>query len=95
MLHAAPKGIDFYLIQLWPAPVEPAAILRVGSTNARYWHEAWGSNCGRPECRTDVDAPPEGGRRLPAHAALRARFCLNSHRCASLHGRLFRPTFYG
>ena len=40
----ADEAVDFYLIQLWPAPVEPDAILRVGSRNARYWHETWGSN---------------------------------------------------
>ncbi len=40
----ANEAVDFYLIQLWPAPVEPDAILRVGSSNARYWHETWGSN---------------------------------------------------
>ena len=42
--HENVKAVDFYLIQLWPAPVEPDAILRVGSKNARYWHETWGSN---------------------------------------------------
>ena len=40
----ADEAVDFYLIQLWPAPIEPDAILRVGSRSAEYWHEAWGSN---------------------------------------------------
>jgi hypothetical protein len=39
----ADEAVDFYLVQLWPAPVEPDAIVRVGSENAAYWHESWGS----------------------------------------------------
>ena len=35
--------VDFYLLQLWPSPVRPDAILRVGSADAAYWHDAWGS----------------------------------------------------
>ena len=40
----ADEALDFYLVQMWPAPVAPDAILRVGSKNAAYWHESWGSN---------------------------------------------------
>lgn len=40
----ADEPVDFYLIQLWPAPVEADAILRVGSQNARYWHQTWGTH---------------------------------------------------
>jgi hypothetical protein len=40
----ADDAVDFYLIQLWPAPVKPDNILRAGSENARYLHETWGSN---------------------------------------------------
>lgn len=35
--------VDFYLLQLWPSPVRPDAILRVGSADAAHWHDAWGS----------------------------------------------------
>ncbi|WP_427889280.1 hypothetical protein ACQHIV_38605 [Kribbella sp. GL6] len=35
--------VDEYLIQLWPARPEPDAILRVGSADAAYWHDAWGN----------------------------------------------------
>lgn len=34
--------IDEYLIQLWPAPRQPDAILRTTSCNAEYWHREWG-----------------------------------------------------
>ncbi|TCC39738.1 hypothetical protein [Kribbella sindirgiensis] len=34
---------DAYLLELWPAPAEPDAILRIGSEDARYWHREWGS----------------------------------------------------
>lgn len=35
--------VDHYLLQLWPSPPEPDAIIRVGSQNARYFHAEWGS----------------------------------------------------
>lgn len=35
--------VDAYLLQLWPAPARPDAILRVGSRDAEYWHREWGS----------------------------------------------------
>lgn len=35
--------IDFYLVQLWPAPDAPDSVIRVGSENARYWHQEFGS----------------------------------------------------
>ncbi|PRY52226.1 hypothetical protein BCF74_1345 [Knoellia remsis] len=35
--------VDRYLLELWPAPPTPDEVIRVGSENARYWHEEWGS----------------------------------------------------
>ena len=35
--------VDAYLLQLWPAPIEPDAILRVGSQDAAYWHHEVGN----------------------------------------------------
>jgi hypothetical protein len=35
--------VDHYLLQLWPAPPTPDAIIRTGSDNATYWHAEWGS----------------------------------------------------
>ncbi len=35
--------LDAYLIELWPSPPTPDAILRVGSQDARYWHLECGS----------------------------------------------------
>ncbi|MET0864319.1 MAG: hypothetical protein ABWZ98_08275 [Nakamurella sp.] len=35
--------VDAYLLQLWPAPFEPDAILRVGSQDAAYWHQEVGN----------------------------------------------------
>ncbi|MFD7160270.1 hypothetical protein ACFV9C_37170 [Kribbella sp. NPDC059898] len=35
--------LDEYLIQLWPAPAEPDAILRAETADAAYWHDAWGN----------------------------------------------------
>lgn len=35
--------VDAYLLELWLAPVEPDAILRVGSHDAEYWHREVGS----------------------------------------------------
>jgi hypothetical protein len=34
--------LDAYLLQLWPAPAQPDAVLRVGSKDARYWHREVG-----------------------------------------------------
>jgi len=31
-------ALDRYLLQLWPAPVAPDAVVRLGSENAAYWH---------------------------------------------------------
>ncbi|PPG31531.1 hypothetical protein C5E10_11325 [Pseudoclavibacter sp. RFBG4] len=35
--------VDSYLLQLWSAPVEHDEIVRTGSTDARYWNDAWGT----------------------------------------------------
>lgn len=35
--------VDDYLLQLWPAPWQPDAILRIGSESAKYWHQEVGS----------------------------------------------------
>ena len=35
--------VDFYRLELWPAPPAPDAIMRVGSQDAAYWHEQIGS----------------------------------------------------
>lgn len=35
--------VDDYLLQLWPAPRKPDAILRTGSDDARYWHQSVGN----------------------------------------------------
>jgi hypothetical protein len=34
--------VDFYLVELWPAPLAGDAIIRTGSENAEYWHGEWG-----------------------------------------------------
>jgi hypothetical protein len=39
---AAGDVVDHYLLQLWPAPAAPDAIIRVGSKEAAYWHKEWG-----------------------------------------------------
>jgi hypothetical protein len=39
----ADEPVDAYLPQLWPAPPQPDAIVRVGSQDAEYWHREWGS----------------------------------------------------
>lgn len=41
---------DHYLLELWPAPPGPDAILRTTSEDAAYWHGAWGGKpaVGRP-----------------------------------------------
>lgn len=31
--------VDWYLVQFWPAPIEPDAVLQVGSNDATYWHQ--------------------------------------------------------
>jgi hypothetical protein len=35
--------VDDYLLQLWPAPWQPDAKLRIGSESAKYWHQEVGS----------------------------------------------------
>jgi hypothetical protein len=35
--------VDRYLLEVWPAPAASDAVLRVGSDDARYWHQTWGS----------------------------------------------------
>lgn len=39
--------VDDYLLQFWPAPWQPDAILRTGSEDARYWHREVGGR--RPD----------------------------------------------
>lgn len=39
--------LDHYLLELWPAPPQPDAIVRTGSDDARYWHAEWGSRRGK------------------------------------------------
>lgn len=39
----APEVVDFYLLQLWPEAPSTDAIVRVGSRDAEYFHEAWGN----------------------------------------------------
>jgi hypothetical protein len=39
----AEEPVDWYLIELWPAPSGPDAILRTGSADATYWHSEVGS----------------------------------------------------
>lgn len=41
-----PEVIDFYLLQLWPAPSALDSIVRVGSDNAMHWIEEWGQRRG-------------------------------------------------
>lgn len=36
------EPLDYYLIELWPAPSAPDVILRVGSDDAQYWHREIG-----------------------------------------------------
>lgn len=40
--EAAEQPVDAYLVQLWPAPAAPDAILAVGSEDAEYWHRSVG-----------------------------------------------------
>jgi hypothetical protein len=37
------RPVDSYLIQLWPAPPRPDAVLRTGSEDSEYWHREVGS----------------------------------------------------
>jgi hypothetical protein len=37
--------LDSYLVEIWPAPWQPDAILRTTSANARSWH---GARANRP-----------------------------------------------
>lgn len=39
----ADEPVDWYLIELWPAPTGPDAILRTTSADATYWHSEVGS----------------------------------------------------
>jgi hypothetical protein len=41
------RNRDFYLAQFWLAPEEPDAVLRVGSSDAAYWHAEVGSRRSR------------------------------------------------
>jgi hypothetical protein len=34
--------VDTYLLEFWPAAVEPDAVLRVGGQDAAYWHDEVG-----------------------------------------------------
>jgi hypothetical protein len=38
----ADGAVDFYLVEFWPAPALPDAIVRTGSADAEYWHNAFG-----------------------------------------------------
>jgi hypothetical protein len=40
----ADEAVDFYLVELWPAPSAPDAILKVSSEDARYWHKEIGQS---------------------------------------------------
>lgn len=35
--------VDAYLLQVWPAPPQPDAVLRTGSEDGRYWHDEVGN----------------------------------------------------
>lgn len=39
--------VDFYLLELWPAPLAADAIVRVGSAGAAYWHREVGGRRSR------------------------------------------------
>ena len=39
----ADEVVDWYLVELWPAPHTADAIVRVGSADAAYWHNERGS----------------------------------------------------
>lgn len=36
--------VDFYLLELWPAPAAEDLIVRIGSKDARYWHRQHGGS---------------------------------------------------
>jgi hypothetical protein len=38
----ADEVVDFYLVELWPAPHAADAVIRTQSENAAYWHREWG-----------------------------------------------------
>jgi hypothetical protein len=38
----AGEVVDFYLVELWPAPPAADAVIRTESENAAYWHREWG-----------------------------------------------------
>jgi hypothetical protein len=35
--------VDFYMLEIWPAPPEPDSIIRSTSADARYWHHEVGT----------------------------------------------------
>lgn len=35
--------VDFYLLEIWPAPPQPDSIIRSTSANAEYWHHEVGN----------------------------------------------------
>lgn len=39
----AEEPVDAYLLELWPAPLQLDAVLRVGSEDGRYWHHEVGN----------------------------------------------------
>jgi hypothetical protein len=39
----ADGAVDFYLLEVWPAPVRPDSIIRSTSADAEYWHREVGS----------------------------------------------------
>lgn len=39
----APDVVDHYLLQFWPAPMSPDAVMRTTSSDAAYWNKEWGS----------------------------------------------------
>ncbi|WP_157180952.1 hypothetical protein [Actinopolymorpha alba] len=42
-MSVPPEGVvDSYLLELWPAPIEPDGVVRVGSHDAAYWHHEIG-----------------------------------------------------
>jgi hypothetical protein len=41
--EAADHVVDWYLLEFWPAPVQPDAIIRSTSDDAAYWHRSRGS----------------------------------------------------
>ncbi len=40
----ADEAVDFYLVEMWPAPSAPDAIAKVSSEDARYWHKELGQS---------------------------------------------------